>query len=129
MRTIAGDAIIIEDGRILLIKRGTEPGKGMWAVPGGRIEEDETIEQCAIRECKEEAGIDIRIVKLVGIYSDPARDPIRKIIAAAFLCRVAGGILKPQQGEIDDVRWFKLEKLPRLAFDHGKMVEDALKII
>jgi 8-oxo-dGTP diphosphatase len=127
MRQLAADAVVIKDGKILLIKRGTDPFKGMWALPGGRLEEDETIEQCAIREAKEETGLDIGIQKLIGVYSDPKRDP-RKVVAVAFLCELKGGKFDPMAGEIEKVDWFPLGALPRLASNHEKIVGDALRL-
>lgn len=125
-RQLAADAIIVRDGKILLVKRDTEPFRGFWALPGGRLEDDETLEECCIREAKEESGIDVEIVRLVGVYSNPLRDP-RKIIAAAYLCRPKGGKETPQQGEIQEVKWFPLDQLPQLASDHGKMIKEALE--
>lgn len=126
MRPLAADAVIVENGKILLVKRDTEPFKGMWALPGGRLDGDETLEECCIREVIEESGLEVEILLLVGIYSDPRRDP-RKIIASAFLCRKKGGKEKPREGETSEVKWFPLDALPPLASDHGKMIEDALK--
>ncbi|VVB97992.1 ADP-ribose pyrophosphatase [uncultured archaeon] len=127
MRPIAADAVVIKDGKILLVKRDTEPFRGFWALPGGRLEGDETLEQCCTREAKEESGIDVEIVRLIGIYSDPNRDP-RKIITMCFLCRPKGGKESPQQGEISEVEWFPLDGLPPLASDHARMIKDALLV-
>ncbi|MDD5337377.1 MAG: NUDIX hydrolase [Candidatus ainarchaeum sp.] len=127
MRQLAADAVILKDGEVLLVKRGTEPFKGMWAIPGGRIEDNETLEQCCVREAKEETGLDIKVERLVGMYSIPSRDP-RKVIAAAYLCTVLGGSLNPMPGEIEKAEWFPLDKVPELASDHGKMLKDALKL-
>jgi 8-oxo-dGTP diphosphatase len=126
MRPFACDAVLIEGNKILLIKRSKEPGKGQWAVPGGRIEDDETAEDCMKREMKEETGLDIDIIRLIGLYSDPARDP-RKIIAASYLVKRTGGELKPGD-DAGEVSWHSLEDLPKLAFDHEKIVSDALTL-
>ncbi|MEW6722977.1 MAG: NUDIX hydrolase, partial [Candidatus Micrarchaeota archaeon] len=121
----ACDSILIEERKILLIKRAKEPFKGMWALPGGRIEENETAEECLVREMKEETGLDVEPMKLVGVYSDPARDP-RLIIAAAYLVRRTGG--KEMAGDdAGETGWFPLNKMPPLCSDHGKMVADALR--
>jgi len=126
-RHFACDGIIIENGKILLIKRGAEPFKGEWAVPGGRIEENESAEQCLKREMKEETGFDIESISLIGIYSNPERDP-RGIIAATYLCKIIKGIAKGGS-DASEARWFDLKTLPKLASDHGKMVEDALLLL
>ncbi len=127
-RPVAADIVIIKDGRVLLIKRGHEPFKGMWALPGGRLEENESIEECAVREAKEEIGADVEIKKLVGVYSKPDRDP-RKIVAIAFLCDVEGDIKAGDDAV--EARWFEIEEVKkmRLASDHNKIIEDALRLI
>ena len=124
MRPFACDMVLIENGKILLIRRGRDPFRNQWATPGGRIDDSENAEQCAKREMKEETGIDIEIIKLTGLYSDPERDP-RGIIAAAFLVKRTGG--EPIAGDdAAEARWFDLDDLPPLAADHKKIVEDAI---
>lgn len=124
MRPFACDALLIENGRILLIRRANEPFKGRWAIPGGRIEENESAEDCLRREMKEETGLDVEPVKLIGIYSDPKRDP-RGIIAAAYLVKRVGGM--PKAGsDASAFAWFGPGKLPPLAADHAKIISDAL---
>lgn len=126
-RPFACDGVIIENQRILLIKRAAEPFKGEWAVPGGRIENNESAEQCLKREMKEETGLDVEPITLVGIYSNPNRDP-RGIIAAVYLCKIISGI--PKAGDdASEAKWFELNDLPKLASDHGKMVKDALRML
>ncbi len=119
--------VLVEDGKVLLIKRAYEPFKGQWAIPGGRLEGDETAEQCAAREMKEETGFDIEIIKLTGLYSDPARDP-RKIIAAGFLVRRIGGKMAAGD-DAGEAQWFSLSDLPQLCADHEKILADAIKEI
>lgn len=127
MRPFACDGVLIEGGKILLIRRAAEPFKGMWAVPGGRIEDDETAEECLIREMEEETGLKVEPLKLTGIYSEPSRDP-RLIIAAAYLVRRVSG--EPKAGDdAGELAWFDLDKLPVLCADHSKIVADALKIL
>ena len=127
MRPFACDGVLIENGKILLIRRAAEPFKGMWAVPGGRIEDDETAEECLIREMEEETGLTVEPVKLTGIYSEPSRDP-RLIIAAAYLVRRVGG--SPKAGDdAGELAWFDIDKMPKLCADHSKIVADALEIL
>jgi len=126
MRPFACDMALIEDGRILLIRRGKDPFKGQWAAPGGRIEDDETAEECAIREMKEETGLDIEVGPLVGVYSEPSRDP-RLIIAAAYLVRRKGGELKGGD-DAAEARWFPLDGMPPLMSDHPRIVADAIRL-
>ena len=127
MRPFACDGILVENGKILLIRRAREPGLGKWAVPGGRIEENETAEECLKREFKEETGLDVEPVKLVGIYSKPERDP-RKIIPAAYIVKRIGGDLKAGD-DAGEAEWFALDSMPGLAFDHKKIVEDATPLL
>ncbi len=124
MRPFACDMILVENKKILLVKRGRDPFRGEWAVPGGRIEDNETAEQCAIREMKEETGLDIEILKLTGVYSDPKRDPRGIIVAAYFVKRVGGTVAAGD--DADEAKWFDLDALPKLCTDHGKIVRDAL---
>ncbi|MDO8554908.1 MAG: NUDIX hydrolase [Candidatus Micrarchaeota archaeon] len=126
-RPFACDGVIIQDNKIVLIKRGFEPFKGQWAVPGGRIEDNETAEQCLIREMKEETNLDVVPLKLIGVYSDPKRDP-RGIIVASYLCKVVGGELKAGD-DAGDAKWVSLDNLPKLASDHAKIVHDALILL
>ena len=126
MRPFASDMVLIENKKILLIKRSREPFAGQWAVPGGRIEDNETAEECAKREMKEETGLDIEIIKMTGLYSDPNRDP-RKIIAVAFLVRRTGGTICAVD-DAGEAQWFDLDRLPKLCADHSKIVNDALMI-
>lgn len=127
MRPFACDMILVENGKILLIKRGHEPFKGEWAVPGGRIEDNETAEECARREMKEETGLDVEPIKFTGLYSDPNRDP-RGIIVAAFLVKRIGGDVRAGD-DADEAKWFDLNALPKLCSDHGKIVSEAIKRI
>ena len=123
-RILAVDALTVKDKKILLIKRRFAPFKGFWALPGGLVEKNETIKQALIREAKEETGLDIIPVRLVGIYDEPERDP-RGIVSVAFLCKPKNAKTKPGE-EVLDVKFFPLEEAVkmRLAFDHNKMIKD-----
>lgn len=125
MRPFACDIILIENESVLLVKRAFEPFKGEWALPGGRIEDNENAEECMKREMKEETGLMVEPIKLTGLYSDPSRDP-RKVITTAFLARRIGGELKAGT-DAAEVKWFPLNNLPKLCTDHRKILEDALK--
>ena len=114
------------DLKILLIERGTEPYKGCWAFPGGFLNMDETAEQGALRELKEETGLDIHYIKQVGAFSDVNRDPRTRVITIAFYAltkelEVKGG---------DDARlarWFAINEHPNLAFDHQLILKEAIQ--
>ena len=122
------DAIIIEDGCVLLIKRGHPPFQGEWALPGGFVDLDESCESAVVREVLEETGIEAEITALVGVYSDPARDPRRHTVSVAYLCKKRGGEVCGAD-DASDAAFHMLEKLPELAFDHARIISDALKLI
>jgi len=114
-------------GRLLLIKRAKPPFKGAYALPGGFVEIGETVEQAALRELREETGVEGTVVRLIGVYSDPKRDPRAHTVSAAFLVRpkstkAAGGDDAASAGYVSD--WKKL----KLAFDHNSILADALKV-
>ncbi|MFH1685583.1 MAG: NUDIX hydrolase, partial [Candidatus Micrarchaeota archaeon] len=95
-----------------------------WALPGGRIDDNETAEDCLVREMKEETNLEVEPVKFTGLYSNPNRDP-RGVIAAAYLVKRVSG--NPKAGDdAAEVAWFELNHLPLLCADHKKIVEDAL---
>lgn len=120
---LAADGIIIEDNSIVLIKRGKDPHKGKYALPGGIVEYGEKIENCVIREVKEETGLETKILDLVGIYSDPSRDPRGHVISAVFHLLPVGGTLRGGD-DATDACLFPLSKIPDLAFDHREIVRD-----
>ncbi|NJE53986.1 NUDIX hydrolase [Thermococcus sp. 21S9] len=120
------DGVILYRGGVVLIKRKHEPFKGSYALPGGFVEYGETVEEALKREMKEETGLDVRILRLVGVYSDPGRDPRGHTVSVAFLC-IGEGELKAGDDakEVHVIPIDKVEKLP-LAFDHAKILRDAL---
>jgi len=123
---ITVDAIIMKDQSILLVQRKHEPFQGFWALPGGFVEYGETTEKAVIREVREETGLETTVYRLLGVYSDPNRDPRGHTITVAYLVTPVGGNLVAG----DDaalVRYFKGDELPRLAFDHTNIVKDAFK--
>ena len=113
--------------KILLIKRATVPFKGYWALPGGRVDPGETVEQTIIREVKEETGLDITIVNKIGEYHEQGiQDGIGyDYYPACFLVKIVGGEIKKQESEIEEIKLFSLNEIPEaLAFEHAKMVKD-----
>lgn len=117
------DAIILLDGKIVLIKRKNPPFENYYALPGGFVEKGETVEQALVREVKEETGLDVDIVKLVGVYSEPDRDPRGRVISLCYLAEARG---EPVPGaDAKDIALFSLSELPELAFDHEQMIRDA----
>ncbi len=121
------DAIVERDDKILLIKRKNEPFKGCWALPGGFIEYGESAEEAVKREIKEEANLEIKIKRLLGVYSAFGRDPRGHVIS---ICYLAEGKGKEKGGsDAGDARFFSLDELKKekLAFDHAKIIEDYIK--
>jgi 8-oxo-dGTP diphosphatase len=115
------------EGKILLVKRDTVPFKGYWALPGGRMDPGETVEQTIVRECKEETGLDVEIVRKIGEYVEKGvKDEVEyEYYPTCFLVKVVGGEIKRQEGEIQEIRLFRLQRMPnQLAFEHLKMIED-----
>lgn len=115
------------DNKILLIKRNTRPFVGFWALPGGRMDPGETIDQTVIREVKEETGLDVKIVRVVGEYVEKGvREEIQyEYYPTCFVVEPVGGELKKQDSEIQEMQLFSLDALPLpLAFEHEKMIED-----
>lgn len=120
----AADAIIEIGDRIVLIERANEP-RGL-AIPGGFMDEGESAEQAAIREAKEETGLDVELVELLGVYSDPRRDPRCYVISCVYVARASG---EPNGGD-DASRAFLVdpENLPGpLVFDHARILHDYLR--
>ncbi len=119
------------EDKILLIKRNTVPFKGYWGLPGGRMDPGETIEQTVVRECKEETGLDVAVVKKIGEYVEKGiKDDVDyEYYPTCFLVKVVGGEMKRQESEIQDIKVFSLKELPEpLGFEHDKMITDYLRL-
>ena len=130
---VSVDLIIVREAasgswEIMLIERGREPFKGCWALPGGFLDEDETLEECAARELKEETGVEIASDQLVQFkaYSQLDRDPRTRVISVAFSAFVTTEVIPVAADDAADVKWFQVLGLPSLAFDHASIVADWL---
>ncbi|MBW6414899.1 NUDIX hydrolase [Methylacidiphilum fumariolicum] len=111
---------------LLLIQRQNPPFQGMWALPGGFVEENEDLEEAAIRELKEETNINAPQLVQIGAFGKPGRDPRGRVISIAFLLVMPFENLKPTAG--DDAKnacFFPLNQLPILAFDHQSIIAHA----
>lgn len=111
---------------VLLIKRGVEPFKGEWALPGGLVLNDESLEEAVERELKEETGITIDYLEQLYTFGKPNRDPRNRVVAVTYFA-----LVKPNHFTIKadtdaaDVQWFHLNELPKLAFDHQLVLDTA----
>jgi 8-oxo-dGTP diphosphatase len=119
----------LESGRIevLLIKRDREPFRGLWALPGGFVEEDEALERAAERELREETGLTGIHLEQVGAYGDPGRDPRGHTVSIAYSAVIEAGRNNLKAGsDAADARWWRATRPPRLAFDHNKILRVAM---
>ena len=123
------DPVIIRSGRVLLQKRSFGLFKGFWVLPGGRVDAGEDTWSACTREAREETGLKVSIVRMIGFYDDPDRDPEKHAVSMAFLCRPLGGRLR-KSSEATEIKWFPLDRLPRkLGFDHARIITDAKKLL
>ncbi len=123
------DVIIEQNSRILMIRRKNDPYKGCLALPGGFVDEGERIEDAAIREANEETSLNILLVDILGVYSDPKRDLRGHLISTVFVGIVPTDNLSVEASAQDDaseVEWINLEAINKsnIAFDHKKILFD-----
>jgi len=117
------DAVILFKNKLVLVKRKNPPYQGKFALPGGFVEIGESTEEAASREAFEETGLSIEILKLIGVYSDPERDPRRHTVSVCYLAKGSGDL--KSGSDADAVELFEFDSIPELAFDHNKMINDA----
>lgn len=125
------DAVVFgyESGTIsvLLIKRKFDPYKGKWAIPGGFVLTDESLEEAVERELIEETGIRINYLEQLYTFGNPERDPRSRVVSVAYF-----GLIKPSAFKIfaatdaDEVQWFKIDNVPKLSFDHKEILKLAI---
>ena len=123
------DAVIVyEKTNIILIRRKNPPFQGEYALPGGFVDIGETVENACIREAKEETNIDIKILKMIGVYSEPSRDPRGHTVSVAFLCEPLANSEKPKAQDdaaaLEIVPISNIKNL-KLAFDHMDIIKDS----
>ena len=113
--------------KLLLIKRGLEPYKDQWAIPGGFVNMTETLEEAAKRELLEETGVEFSYLEQLQSFSSPKRDPRERVITVAFYALVNSKAyhLKADT-DASDAHWFSTDELPKLAFDHAEILEVAI---
>jgi 8-oxo-dGTP diphosphatase len=130
---VSVDAVVFgysqKDGiSVVLIKRKYDPFKKMWALPGGLVMNEESLEEAVRRELLEEAGIDVNYLEQLYSFGKPDRDPRNRVVSVAYV-----GLVRPEdyqlsaQTDAEDVAWFNIKNLPRLAFDHRDIIDIAIK--
>ena len=125
---LAVDCVVFGfDGKnlnVLLVKRAIEPFKGCYALPGGFVHIDETVEQCAKRELMEETGIKNVYMEQLYTFCDIDRDPRERVVSVSYYALVRSNNYNPVGGtDADFADWFRVGELPKLAFDHNKIVQ------
>ncbi len=127
---VAVDAVVFgydaKQLSVLLIKRGVEPFKDSWALPGGLVMDDESLETAVTRELKEETGVQIDYLEQLYTFGKPGRDPRNRVVSVSYF-----GLVRPNHFKIQaatdakEVQWFPVKELPDLAFDHGTILNIA----
>lgn len=126
-RPVTVDCVVFDGDSVVLIKRGHEPFKDCYALPGGFVEPYESAEDACRRETLEETGLVVTHLTLVGVYSEPSRDTVRHTVAIAFLAEADTATLKAgdDAASVELVRnWSEIP----VAFDHKQIIEDACRM-
>lgn len=123
------DTIIQRDSRILLVKRRNDPFKGYLVLPGGFVNEGERVEDAAKREVKEETSLNIELLDILGVYSDPTRDPRGHMMSTVFIAKISSHNDKVDAVAQDDaaaIEWISLEVIDtrNVGFDHKRIISD-----
>lgn len=117
------DAVIILDNKLVLIERKNPPFRGKFALPGGFVDIGETVEEAVAREVMEETGLGIEIVKLLGVYSEPSRDPRGHTVSIVYIVRGKG--VPKADSDAKEVHLFDVHNIPEMAFDHNLIIDNA----
>jgi 8-oxo-dGTP diphosphatase len=112
---------------VLLVQRANPPFAGAWALPGGFVDEGETVAEAAPRELEEETGLRVGQLELLGVYDTAGRDPRGWSVSVVYLARIPVRAEVMGGDDAREARWFTVAELPELAFDHAVIVTDALE--
>jgi len=127
----AAAIIAFPEDKILLIKRATRVFRGYWALPGGRVEPKETVEETVVREVKEETGLDVEILEKIGEYHEKGSNGGIEYdyYPTCFLVKPKTDKIVRQEEEIEEIKLFDIKDIPEsLAFKHSEMIEDYKKV-
>jgi 8-oxo-dGTP diphosphatase len=131
---IAVDAVVFgyskgEGVSLLLIQRKYEPYKGSWAIPGGFVLNEESLEEAVQRELQEETGVAVNYLEQLYSFGNPGRDPRQRIISIAYFGLVKSALYQELKASTDaeNACWFPINKLPKLAFDHKEILQAAIE--
>jgi 8-oxo-dGTP diphosphatase len=120
------DCVIFDpEGRVLLIRRGHPPYAGSYALPGGFVEIGERVEEACRREALEETGIKVDVLRLVGVYSNPARDPRGHTVGVAYVTMLHRAVVPRAGSDAAGAEWIEDWRSFELAFDHAQILSDA----
>ena len=114
---VTASAVVERGRKVLMVRRGEEPGLGLWSLPGGYVDRGEVVERAAEREVLEETGLKVAVTGLVGVFSEPGEP----VILVTYDSRIVGGVLKPGS-EVQEVDFFSLGALPPLAFPRDRRI-------
>jgi 8-oxo-dGTP diphosphatase len=114
---------------VLLIRRGENPFAGMWALPGGFVRLEESLEEAALRELEEETGLKEAYLEQLYTYGEPERDPRGRVVTVAYFALIPADAPVRLEGgkDVTQARWFPMDELPPLAFDHAQIAAYALR--
>ncbi|MGW0607794.1 NUDIX domain-containing protein [Streptomyces sp. NPDC002640] len=123
------DVVLLAAGHVLLIERGWDPFEGCWALPGGHVDAGETSLAAAARELEEETGITVPTADLrqTGVYDGPGRDPRGRYVTVAYTATLPAPVPPKAGDDATAARWWPLDALPVLAFDHADILADATR--
>lgn len=126
---VAADTIVLAENQVLLIERKNEPFKGMWAFPGGFVDENEDLANAAARELEEETCVNVKPDSLIqiGAFGKPGRDPRFHTVSIVFYVALPEQPCAEAADDAAKIGWFALDDLPEMAFDHSEILRDFLK--
>jgi ADP-ribose pyrophosphatase YjhB (NUDIX family) len=116
---VAALTVVGWEGGIVLGRRNQNPGKGRWSFPSGFVDRGEAVEDAAIRETREETGLDVELLGLIGVYSAPGNP----VVVIAYAARIIGGTLAADD-DLSEIRSFDPDQLPEMAFPHDTRIVD-----